>query len=48
MKRAMISTNRIVALAAMVMLTATTILVVSGFGGGADRSVMPPGCPPSC
>ena len=45
--QAMISTRRIVALAAMVILTATTIPVVSGFGGG-DRAVMPPGCPPSC
>ena len=47
MKRA-ISTNRIVALAALVMLTATTIPVVSGFGSEGDRQVMPTACPPNC
>jgi len=48
MKRATISTNRILALAAMVLLTATTIPVVSGFGTGGERQVMPSGCPPTC
>ena len=48
MQRAMISTRRIMALAAMVILTATTIPVVSGFGTAAIGQVMPPGCPPSC
>ena len=48
MKRATISTNRVLALAAIVMLTATTIPVVSGFGSEGDRQVMPTACPPNC
>ena len=47
MKRATISTNRILALA-MVVLASTTVPVVSGFGSGSDRQVMPTGCPPNC
>jgi len=48
MKRTTISTNRMLALAAMVVLAATTIPVVSGFGSGSERQVMPTGCPPNC
>ena len=45
MQRAMISTFRLMALAAMVILTATTIPLVADAN---DRSAAPVSCPPSC
>ena len=48
MQRAISSMGRLVALAAVVLVTATTIPVVSHFGGEGERQVMPTGCPPNC
>jgi|1185.fasta_scaffold1543884_1 hypothetical protein len=48
MQRTMISTRLLMALAAMMILAATTIPVVSGLGNSGDRPVTLNGCPPSC